>query len=151
MNDSSLCFDIYDYIWACVDFIFIVPYLIPTDCSALRAPAILKTFEIRPFRAAFSCFAGPKVIFFHASMKKYDLLTLVSYHELPDKWASRRFFRALHSQNRLKHSKSAHFSAKNGYFLMFSGTHRHKNTCKHVFYVHLSLGSYHTKKQHKMQ
>ena len=45
-----------------IDFITIVPYLINKDCSALRAPAILKTFEIRPFRAAFSCFAGPKVI-----------------------------------------------------------------------------------------
>lgn len=25
---------------------------------------------------------------------------------------------------------------------MFSGTYRHKNTCRHVFYVHLSPGSY---------
>ena len=41
--------------------------MIPTDCSALCAPAILKTFEIRPFRAAFSCFAGPKVISYKKS------------------------------------------------------------------------------------
>ena len=79
MNYSSLCSDIYTTTYEPdIDFITIVPYLIHTDCSALRAPAILKTFEIRPFRAAFSCFAGPKVILFHASMKKYDLLTLVS-------------------------------------------------------------------------
>ena len=25
---------------------------------------------------------------------------------------------------------------------MFCGPHRHKNTCEHVFYVHLSLGSF---------
>ncbi len=25
---------------------------------------------------------------------------------------------------------------------MFCGTHRFKNTCKHVFYVYLSLGSF---------
>ena len=28
-----------------------------------------KTFEIRPIRATFSCFAGSKVMFFHSSMK----------------------------------------------------------------------------------
>ena len=55
-------------------------HMIPTDCYALCALAILKTFEIRPIRATFSCFTGPKVILFHASMKKYDLLTLVSKH-----------------------------------------------------------------------
>ena len=38
--------------------------LLRTLCS--RNP---KTFEIRPNRATFSCFAGPKVILFHASMK----------------------------------------------------------------------------------
>ena len=27
----------------------------------------------------------------------------------------------------------------NSCFLMFSGPHRHKNVCKHPFYVHLSL------------
>jgi len=47
----------------------LVRAMIPADCYALRAPAILKTFEIRPARAAFSCFAGPKVMLFHASMK----------------------------------------------------------------------------------
>ena len=41
-----------------------------TDCSAFHAPAILKTFEIRPVRATFSCFTGPKVMLFHASMKR---------------------------------------------------------------------------------
>ena len=39
-----------------------------TDFSALRAPKILKTFEIRPNRATVSCFTGPKVIQLHASM-----------------------------------------------------------------------------------
>ena len=43
--------------------------MMPTDCSALHAPAILKTFEIRPVRASFSCFTGPKVMCFHAGMK----------------------------------------------------------------------------------
>ena len=38
--------------------------LLRTLCS--RNP---KTFEIRPVRATFSCFADPKVILFHASMK----------------------------------------------------------------------------------
>ena len=42
--------------------------LMSTDFSALRAPKILKTFEIRPNRATFSCFTGPKVIQLHASM-----------------------------------------------------------------------------------
>ena len=41
-----------------------------TDCFAFHAPAILKTFEIRPIRATFSCFTGPKVMLFHASMKR---------------------------------------------------------------------------------
>ena len=31
-----------------------------------------KTFEIRPNRATFSCFAGPQVILFHASMKSMN-------------------------------------------------------------------------------
>ena len=44
--------------------------LIPTDYSAFYAPVIRKTFEIRPIRAAFSCFAGLKVTFFHAGMKQ---------------------------------------------------------------------------------
>ena len=38
--------------------------LLRTLCS--RNP---KTFEIRPIRATFSCFTGPKVMLFHASMK----------------------------------------------------------------------------------
>ncbi len=46
--------------------------LIPTDFSAFHAHEILKTFEIRSFfcekMAAFSCFAGLKVMPFHASM-----------------------------------------------------------------------------------
>jgi len=29
-----------------------------------------KTFEIRPIRATFSCFAGPNIMLFHASMKR---------------------------------------------------------------------------------
>lgn len=44
--------------------------MIPTDCYALRAPAILKTFGIRPIRATSSCFADSKVLLFHASMKR---------------------------------------------------------------------------------
>ena len=43
--------------------------LIPTDCSALCAPTILKTFEIRPVGLLSHVFAGLKVMFFHASMK----------------------------------------------------------------------------------
>jgi len=39
--------------------------LLRTLCS--RNP---KTFEIRPVRATFSCFAGPKVMLFHASIKR---------------------------------------------------------------------------------
>lgn len=39
--------------------------MIPTDCCALRAPTILKTFAIRPDRVACSCFAGYKVMLFH--------------------------------------------------------------------------------------
>ena len=46
--------------------------LIPADFSAYYALEILKTFEIRSFfqgkMATFSCFAGPKVMLFHASM-----------------------------------------------------------------------------------
>jgi len=30
----------------------------------------VQSFEIRPIRATFSCFAGPKVMLFHASMKR---------------------------------------------------------------------------------
>jgi len=33
-----------------------------------------KTFEIRPIRATFSCFAGIKGMFFHASMKHMPLI-----------------------------------------------------------------------------
>ena len=33
-------------------------YYDSTDCSAFHAPAILKTFEIRPGRTTFSCFYG---------------------------------------------------------------------------------------------
>ena len=54
----------------------------------------------------------------------------------------RDFFRISCSQNHKKHSKFAHFSTKNGYFLMFCGPHSHKNVCKLTFYDHLSLGSY---------
>ncbi len=43
-------------------------HMIPTDCFALCAHALLKTFEIRPIRATFSYFAGPKLMLFHASM-----------------------------------------------------------------------------------
>lgn len=39
------------------------------DCSALRAPAILKTFEIRPFGLLSHVFAGQGIMLFHASMK----------------------------------------------------------------------------------
>ncbi len=35
--------------------------LMPTDCSAFHAPAILKTFKIRPIGLLFHVFAGPKV------------------------------------------------------------------------------------------
>jgi hypothetical protein len=35
-----------------------------TDCYALCALTILKTFEIRPNWATFSCFEGPKVMIF---------------------------------------------------------------------------------------
>ena len=40
-----------------------------TDCSAFHAPAILKTFEIRPIGLLSHVFAGPKGHAFHASMK----------------------------------------------------------------------------------
>ena len=55
--------------------------VIPTDCSAFYVPVIRKTFEIRPIRTAFSCFAGLKVTFFHASMKQVtfdpDIINIV--------------------------------------------------------------------------
>ena len=38
-----------------------------TDCSAFHAPAILKTFEIRPIGLLSHVFAGPKVMLFHAA------------------------------------------------------------------------------------
>lgn len=41
---------------------------------------LLKIFDIHPIRATFSCFAGSEVILFHASMKKYELLTPVSFY-----------------------------------------------------------------------
>ena len=37
--------------------------LMPTDCSAFHAPAILKTFKIRPIGLLFHVFSGPKVMF----------------------------------------------------------------------------------------
>ena len=40
-------------------------------------------------------------------------------------------FFAFHAPEILKHSKSAHFSAKNGYFLMFYGSQSHAFSCKH--------------------
>ncbi len=48
--------------------------MIPTDCFALCALAILKTFEIRPIGLLSHVFAGPKFMFFHASMKKHELM-----------------------------------------------------------------------------
>ena len=44
--------------------------LIPRISPHYGAPEILKTFEICPNRAAFSCFEGLKGILFHASMKR---------------------------------------------------------------------------------
>jgi len=41
-----------------------------TDCFALRAFAILKTFEIRPIGLLSHVFAGLKVMLFHACMKR---------------------------------------------------------------------------------
>jgi hypothetical protein len=52
-----------------------VVFMIPTDCYAQGAFTILKIFEIRPYRASFSYFAGSKVMIFHASMK-FMTLTL---------------------------------------------------------------------------
>ncbi len=37
--------------------------LMPTDCSAFHAPAILKTFKIRPIGLLFHVFSGPKVMY----------------------------------------------------------------------------------------
>ena len=39
-------------------------------------------------------------------------------------------FFAFHAHKILKDSKSAHFSAKNGYFLMFCGSQGHLFSCK---------------------
>ncbi len=50
-----------------------------TDCSAFHAPAILKTFEIRPIGLLSHVFAGPKVMLFHASMKN---MTLGLWHHI---------------------------------------------------------------------
>ncbi len=47
----------------------VVGSMIPTDCSALRALAILKTFEIRPVGLLSHVLAGLKFMLFHASMK----------------------------------------------------------------------------------
>ena len=66
-----------------------------TDCYALRALAFLKTFEIRPIRATFSCFTGPirslirfankspsSIHVFSCKHETHDLLTLVSLYNL---------------------------------------------------------------------
>ena len=67
--DCSVSFRQSDMIPADCSASFRQSDMIPADCSALCALTILETFEIRPDRAAFSCFAGPKVMYFHASMK----------------------------------------------------------------------------------
>ena len=56
----------------------------PTDFSALRAPEILKTFEIRPVRATFSCFYGSQSHPIACEHALDDLLTLAScyYHSI---------------------------------------------------------------------
>ena len=41
-----------------------------------------------------------------------------------------------------KHSKSAHFSSKNGYLLMFNGSQSHDFSCKHENHDLLTLASY---------
>ena len=46
---------------------YVLPHLRFASVGAKRVPlalSTLKTFEIRPVRATFSCFAGPKVMLF---------------------------------------------------------------------------------------
>jgi hypothetical protein len=45
-------------------------YYDSTDCSAFHAPAILKTFEIRPGGLLSHVFTGSKVMRFHVNMKR---------------------------------------------------------------------------------
>ena len=52
-------------------------------------------------------------------------------------------FFAFHAPEILKHSKFAHFSAKNGYFLMFCGSQSHTFSCKHEMHDLLTLVSCH--------
>ena len=52
--------------------------ILTSDTYGLLRTLCSRNPKIRPIRATFSCFAGPKVMLFHASMKKHDLLTLVS-------------------------------------------------------------------------
>ena len=55
-----------------------------TDCYALCALAILKTFEIRPNRATFSCFCGSQGHGFSCKHETHDLGTLV--HRILINW-----------------------------------------------------------------
>ena len=50
--------------------------MIPTDCFAQCAHTILKTFEIRPGWATFSCFCGSQSHNYSCRHEYYDLSTL---------------------------------------------------------------------------
>ena len=50
-------------------------------------------------------------------------------------------FFAFHALEILKHSKFAHFSLKNGCFLMFGGSQSHAFSCKHETHDLLTLAS----------
>ena len=51
-------------------------------------------------------------------------------------------FFAFHAPEILKYSKSAHFSTKNGYFLIFYESQSHAFSCKHEMHDLLTLASY---------
>ena len=52
-----------------------IPRIVPHNVL----PLILKTFEIRPARATFSCFAGPQVMLFDPGIKNIVFITKETY------------------------------------------------------------------------
>jgi hypothetical protein len=59
-----------------------------------------KTFELRPYRAAFSCFAGPKAMLFHTSMKRKAFWPWFNIYFSIGITRRRTFWRFLVSQQR---------------------------------------------------
>ena len=76
--------------------LWLLAWLWYTDCSALRAHAILQTFEFRPIGLHSHVCSGPKTMLFHAGMKRMVFWP----------WYHRIFFISLNMTNTIRAIRS---------------------------------------------